>query len=567
MSSPRMPPEEYEKLGVTPPGCSANGHKPHGPKPGSNSANSANSASRGESKNAGEDETAWVAPAAFRSFELPEFPEDVLPGWLGSYVTGVSEATQTPVDLASMLSLSAGAAAAAKVIEVEPWPGWREPANLYTASVLRSGARKTSVYRAMCAPLEEHEAQLIEEARDEVAQESTRYRIVEERLKKAQTKAAKPSATDEDTADAISIASDLAHMKIPASPKLLVDDSSPEKLASLMASQGGRINLMSAEGGVFDMMAGRYSQGIPNLDVYLKGHAGDPLRVDRVGRASDMVKSPALNMALAVQPDVLSGLADKPGFRGRGLLGRFLYSIPRDTLGSRRTRPPAVSDSQKRDYAKNMGALYSLSPKIPDAEMSPHTLKFSPLGQDVMQEFAEWLEPQLARDGQLADITDWAGKLAGAVARLSGVLHMLENPGSPLEGTIGEQTVRRAVSLGHYLLGHARYALSFMGADPDVEDARYMLGWLENRGLQCFTKRDAFEGTKGRFSSVSELEPGLEILESHGYIRQQARDEPRGRGRPPSPVYEVNPLWSAENKEEHPSHNSQYSHNSRETNM
>lgn len=29
------------------------------------------------------------------------------------------------------------------------------------------------------------------------------------------------------------------------------------------------------------MMGGRYSNGIPNLDLYLQGHAGTAVRVDR----------------------------------------------------------------------------------------------------------------------------------------------------------------------------------------------------------------------------------------------------------------------------------------------
>jgi replicative DNA helicase len=47
----------------------------------------------------------------------------------------------------------------------------------------------------------------------------------------------------------------------------------------------GRIALLSPEGDVFDQMAGRYNQQVgPNLGVYLKGHAGDLLKVDRRGR-------------------------------------------------------------------------------------------------------------------------------------------------------------------------------------------------------------------------------------------------------------------------------------------
>jgi hypothetical protein len=40
-------------------------------------------------------------------------------------------------------------------------------------------------------------------------------------------------------------------------------------------------------------------------------------------------------VAIAPQPDVLQNLSDQPGFRGRGLLARFLYALPPSPLGSR----------------------------------------------------------------------------------------------------------------------------------------------------------------------------------------------------------------------------------------
>ena len=59
--------------------------------------------------------------------------------------------------------------------------------------------------------------------------------------------------------------------------RLIVDDVSPERLATLLRDHGGRIAVLSAEGDIFDVMAGRYSKGgVPNLGVFLKGHAGDP---------------------------------------------------------------------------------------------------------------------------------------------------------------------------------------------------------------------------------------------------------------------------------------------------
>jgi hypothetical protein len=40
------------------------------------------------------------------------------------------------------------------------------------------------------------------------------------------------------------------------------------------------------------------------------------------------VQRPCLTIGLTVQPEILQGLAGRPGFRGRGLLARFLYSLP-----------------------------------------------------------------------------------------------------------------------------------------------------------------------------------------------------------------------------------------------
>ncbi len=80
---------------------------------------------------------------------------------------------------------------------------------------------------------------------------------------------------------------------MPARPQLVADDITPEALASLLVDQGGRMSVISAEGGIFDIIAGRYS-GTPNLEVFLKGHAGDMLRVNRQGRDPQHIEAPAL---------------------------------------------------------------------------------------------------------------------------------------------------------------------------------------------------------------------------------------------------------------------------------
>jgi replicative DNA helicase len=110
---------------------------------------------------------------------------------------------------------------------------------------------------------------------------------------------------------------ELEAARIPVALRLLTDDCSPEKLASLLCEQGGRMAILSPEGDLFDMMAGRYSSnGASNLGIYLKGHSGDPHRVDRIGRPSEHIPRPTITLGLTIQPSVLRKLTDRPQFKG-----------------------------------------------------------------------------------------------------------------------------------------------------------------------------------------------------------------------------------------------------------
>ena len=72
-------------------------------------------------------------------------------------------------------------------------------------------------------------------------------------------------------------------------PRRLTSDVTPERLAGLMAENGGRIALVSAEGGPFKIMAGQYSSngGPAILDTYLKSWRGKQSKLTgrRVGRS------------------------------------------------------------------------------------------------------------------------------------------------------------------------------------------------------------------------------------------------------------------------------------------
>jgi|694.fasta_scaffold00289_63 replicative DNA helicase len=191
----------------------------------------------------------------------------------------------------------------------------------------------------------------------------------------------------------------------------MMEDCTAEKVEEMLANGSGRLFLCGAEGGVFDIMAGRCNKGSSNFEIYLKSHSGESLRAGRISRVA-IADRPILTMAYAVQPDVLSAMLARPEFRGRGMLARFLYAMPISPLGSRRVRDvPAVPDHVKSEYLDLIRRLYG----IPHAA-KPQVLILARDAQEMMIGWREEVERMLAPDGELEVMRDWGGKLPGLTA-------------------------------------------------------------------------------------------------------------------------------------------------------
>jgi hypothetical protein len=489
----------------------------------------------------------WEPPVPFGATgSPPPFPVEVLPGWLGEYVAAVATATQTPPDLAGMLALAVLATVAAGAVEVQPRPGWHEPLCLFVAVGMDAGTRKSSVFTALTQPVAEFERQQAAAALPAITETATLRRIADQAAGAAEAAASKAPADlqEERQAEAIARTAEAANLIVPPIPRWLVDDATPEALAGLLATYG-RIALLSPEGDVFDQMAGRYNQTAgPNLGVYLKGHAGDLLKVDRRGRPPEYVERPCLTIGLTVQPDVLQGLASRPGFRGRGLLARFLYSLPQSLVGHRQPGASPVPEPVADRYTRELQAL-AASLTCPASD-DPTMLSLDPHAEELLLAFECDLEPRLAADsGDLAHLAGWAAKLAGATCRLAALLHLASHLRDGWTHPIGANTVAGALRLADYLVEHARAVFDLMGADPRVSDARWLLDWISRTDQVYFSRRDAHQAARGRFRKASDLEPALRLLEEHGYLRRvdpEPSRDPHGRGRPASPRFVVNPL-------------------------
>jgi len=289
--------------------------------------------------------------------------------------------------------------------------------------------------------------------------------------------------------------------------------------------------VLSTEGGIFDIMAGRYSSKV-NIDVWLKGHCGDTIRVDRLGRQAEYVPHPTLSAILTIQPSVLDEIMENTTMTGRGLIARFLYASPPSQIGKRVYITPSIPPEVAAAYRNLIFSLMAL----PVGE-TPTTLTLSARAEIRMAIFFQQHEQYLICEGQ--DISDWANKHVGSVLRIAGLLHAAEAPDHQRE--ISEETLLRAIQIGAYFLAHARYAYSMMGTDLSIQKANFVLGKLHKKGIAEIKRQDLFQMCRGKFfKKTEEIIPTLELLEEHGYLRLE-QPVTSGVGRPPDMRVIVNP--------------------------
>ena len=469
----------------------------------------------------------WEMPLPFDEYDLPVFPVDALPETVRRYVLAVAESTQTSVDMAAVEALGVGSLCSQGKYFIRGNADWAEPLNIYAVVILPPAERKSSVLSMMIRPVEEYEKEENSRRNAGIIESQMVLSRLEKEKRSLVERASKGKATEEEVR---AKAAEIAKYE-PVKPlRLFVDDVTSEKLTSVLAENKGCAAVVSAEGGIFDIISGLYSRNV-NIDVFLKGHSGDTIRVDRIGRASESIIHPALTMVLAVQPEVLNGLMSNNTFRGRGLTARFLYSIPKSTVGSRSFSTKPIPEGVRARYQALIETILSS-----DNEQEPISLDDGAreVLEDLFNEIEGWLK------GDLAEISDWAGKFVGAVLRISGILHVMKYPKDSMFDAVDRETMEHAVTIGRYFLAHAKAAYSLMGADTVNKDAQHLLSFIKRERLAEFSRRDAMRLCRS-FKTADSLQPVLNRLCEYGYIAVKPQEPASGIGRRPSEVYVTNP--------------------------
>lgn len=469
----------------------------------------------------------WPAPIPLGSQkqQLPTFPTHVFPDWIAEQARAVADELQMPVDLPANLALIALATVAARAAIINVSGRWTEPLNVYIAVAMPPSAGKSPAFNFMTGPIRRHEEQLADAAAQSLEFKAQTKRIIEKRMAKAE------AANDVDEARMALM--ELLELGDLTPPRLTADDATPEALTQLLAEQGGRIAILSTEGGLFDLMTGRYSDKA-NLDVYLKGWSGDTIAVDRIGRGQSKVLKPALTIGLTVQPTVIAALADKPELAGRGLTARFMYSLPVDNVGHRDFVNPTPADPAIADrYDTELTRIAEQLHGTVDARIG-----LDPRAHRTFLAWKQELEYRRRPDGELRPLAEWSTKLESTTIRTAGLLHIAHGHGA--DGVISEDIMALAIEVGDYWIAHAQAVHDMWGRDPMLDKARIILDFAEGR--ESFTIRDLYSKRRAAFPRADDTIVPLGILVERGWLRPVDNEWPprigaRGKESPTMAVH------------------------------
>ncbi|NGX26156.1 MAG: hypothetical protein K940chlam6_00068 [Chlamydiae bacterium] len=490
----------------------------------------------------------WSQPLPLKEGPtLLPWPQDAFPETFELYVKELARSTEVPIELPAMLVLAGVATVMQSTFEVQIKDDYSEPMNLWVLGILPPASRKSKIYTDVTAPLRKWEYEQRLKLEPQITSTESQKKTIEARLKTLRssgTKGMTDFAFEELQRKIEQLENSIP--EIPKIPQLWTADITPEHLGTIMAENNEAMAILSDEGGIFDILGGLYSGGKANIDLFLQGHSGSPVRIGRGSRAPIFLNRAVLTMGLTAQPEVIKTICRNSTFKGRGLLGRFLYVIPHSNIGHRKLDVAPMPGSVRTEYQNALRTLIDNSCSIKRTGVGIGKLKLSQASYQKWLEYSKLIESLMGEElGHLSHITDWAGKLSGAIARIAGLLHCMRYCAEdPSRHEIGIDDMKSAVQIGHCLTNHALIIFDLAQADSSMEIAKSILSWALGEQRQSFKYRDCQR--KFRRYKKGDLRTGIEVLKEHEIIQEWKLQPEVGR---PSDVFELNPYLFDKSKE------------------
>ncbi len=419
-------------------------------------------------------------------------PVEVFPAGVRAFIQRVADATETPIELGGMLVLSALATAVQRRVQVRVRFDWVEECTIYTLTVLASGEGKSPVFKHIMKPFHDWER----ERRNEWDAAMAEYNALD--------KAARKDA-----------------QQPPTNPmRLIASDTTPERLAVLMQQNGERMAVLADEGGILDILGGRYAPKgmVANLDLFLGAWDGERTTIDRQkDGASVYLDRPCLSIGLTVQPTVLEKLAQAEYLRERGLLARFLIAVPESRVGQRcyPDNPPIVDQLMQSNWATLITQLMGIADGT--------VIGVRDDGYRAMSAYQRALEPRLL--GDLESIRPIISKARSQTVRIAALLALANDPHArTLE--MGASEIERATTLYDWLIQHQLAAQAISTTlSPQARAMVKLAAWITRQARAAagedgllVTLRQAQQHTKVDRSLLLEC---FRVMDEYGVVAEE----------------------------------------------
>jgi Protein of unknown function (DUF3987) len=333
---------------------------------------------------------------------------------------------------------------------------------------------------------------------------------------------------------------DAIEPKEPVVPRLIIADTTPEKIGPLLQKHPAGLLLHRDELAGWIGSFNRYSGGGENGEkqLWTEAYGGRPYNIDRV-KFSEPIFIPHLTVGVlgSIQPDklhVITGGADD------GFASRFLWAWPDPVEGFTLNRKPV-------DATKQVDAFRHLfKVKLPSEDQEgrdPGRIELSDEAAKHFEKFGGEVKTSATRTiGLLAGALS---KAPGHVLRLAMVIEFLRwlaKPTSPEPKTIASESMLKAIKLVEdYFLPMAQRVFNEAAIPLEEQRVMILIGWLRDHDMRKFNAREARRTIGGILRESAHMNAACKTLELAGLIRPafSRAGESKGQRRKD---YEVNPV-------------------------
>lgn len=453
----------------------------------------------------------WELPKPFeKQVPMQKFnPDSCLPDLLRDYLKAVVDFVQVEPEMAvlpllSVLSLCVQGKAVIKNIG----NSHTEPLNLYTITVASPGERKSGSLKEFMRPVEEFQKNYNRIH----AMDFTEYKA-----KKSFLEAQKRKVSEGKNADinkAVDFARQLEELEQQTEHKsemlLNVSDVTPEALAWAMGGQLERMGIIDSEGTVFDVLSGIYSNGLPNINIFLQAYDGSPYTVIRCTKGIIELENPLLAIGLMTQYDHFREAMNNKQFSGRGFIHRFLFAFPESRVGHLEIAGPDIPPNIQQSYNNLINRLLRLPENV-----SVPVIQCGKEATRLFEDYHYLLQDKMKDGGMFEHLKEWGSKHFARTLRIAGILHLCEY--KPTEQVTGD-TAMKAVSISLWAENQAFRAFSGTAfEDETTRNAKRILKKLKEKRQDVYTRSEI--SRDNRTIKSDELDEVLELLDDMKYIR------------------------------------------------